>query len=218
MNIDGRVGCGNWTYLLNHPLQSHEWILVFALPYSTSPNEILISRGAWALPFVNISGYLTEGATWDKNALPPSSFSLKWGQRPGTQVLKVNANGSSVVKDTHTLGTVPLQNMFKAVPYLNGSAVLINVTSYSVTNPATQLVILDADFNQKMALNMTSNAADRSHQLEYNKEKDRVFYARITNNPDANPDNAYKGSILLSVIRDNIVKQQTPWINSFHSN
>ncbi|MBK6479052.1 MAG: hypothetical protein IPF93_12335 [Saprospiraceae bacterium] len=98
--------------------------------------------------------------------------------------------------------------MFKAVPYLDGSAVLINVRTSTVTNPTTQLVILDAEFNQKTALDMISNTADKSPQLEYSKEKDRVFYARITKNPDVNLDNTYKGSLLLTLIQDNSIKHQ----------
>ncbi len=208
MNIDYCVSCGNWGPLLFDPNQSVEWITVFPLTYSTTPSEILISKGSWALPFFNIAGYLTQGAVWNKSNLPPSSISIKADKRPDTQILKVNASGSSVVKDKFTLGTVPLQNMFKVVPYLDGSAILINVTSHSVSNPSTQLVILDANFSQKAALNMTFNAVDREHQLEYSKEKDRVFYARITNNPNVSTDNAFKGSILLSVITDNTIKAE----------
>ncbi len=207
MKVDDCVGCGGSDKLYNDPTQSQEWITVYNLPYSTTPDENIIRFGSFSQSFVAIGNYLAPGATWDETALPPSSFSRKMGPRPGTQLLKVNANGSSVVKDNYTLGTVPFQNMFKAVPYLNGSAVLINVPSYNVSIPATQLVILDADFNQT-ALNMISNPADHSHQLESNKEKDRVFYARITNNPNANADNIYKGSLLLSVIKDNSIQAE----------
>jgi len=190
------------------PNYSKEDVVAFNVPYSTTPDQSIITFGAFSLPSVLIFNYLTDGATWNPSALPPSTFSLKTEPKPGTQILKVNANGSSVVKDNYTLGSVPFQNMFKAVPYLNGSAVLINVPSRTVTNPATQLVILDADFKQTAVLNMTFNEADRSHQLDYNKEKDRIFYARLTNNPNVNSDNVYKGSILLSVISDNTIKQE----------
>lgn len=208
MKVDDCVGCGGSDYLRTDPTQSQEWITVIDLPYSTTPDENIIHYGGFSQSFVNISNYLTPGATWNETALPPSSFSIKIGPRPGTQLLKVNAEGSTVVKDNYTLGTVPLENMFKAVPYLDGSAVLINVTSRSVANPATQLVILDADFNQNAVLNMTFNTADREHQLEYNKAKDRIFYARITKNPDVNLDNTYKGSLLLTLIQDNSIKHQ----------
>ncbi len=194
------------------PDQSQEWIGGNLIPYSSTPNADIMSLGPFGWYGFVIMGYLTAGATWNPSALPSSSVSIKLGPRPGTQLLKVNANGSSVVKDNYTLGTVPFQNMFKAVPYLDGSAVLINVPSPNYVNPPvhgfsppTQLVLLDADFNQKAAQNMISNVADHSHQLEYNKEKDRIFYARMTNNPNGNTDNAYKGSLLLSVIRNNKV-------------
>ncbi len=208
--------CGANDFLINDPTQSQEWITIINLPYSTTPDAQLISSGIFSRPQITIENYLTQGATWDASALPASSFSLKRGPNPGTQLLKVNGNGSSVVKDNFNLGTVPFQNMYKAVPYLNGSAALINVTAYNpfygsdqsnVTNPTTQLVILDADFNQT-ALNMISNPADREYQLEYNKEKDRVFYARITNNPAVNKENNFKGSLLLSIIRDKTTKAE----------
>ena len=209
--------CGATDFLINDPTQSQEWITIFNLPYSTTPDAQIMSFGYFGgAPFINIANYLTPGAKWDASALPASSFSLKRGPNPGTQLLKVNGNGSSVVKDNFKLGTVPFQNMYKAVPYLNGSAALINVTAFNpfygtdqtnVTNPTTQLVILDADFNQT-ALNMISNPADRAYQLEYNKAKDQIFYARITNNPKGNVDNAYTGSLLLTIIKDNSIKSE----------
>jgi len=208
--------CGGTDILRNDPTQSQEWIAIINLPYSTTPDAQIMSFGNFSRPFISIENYLTHGVKWDASALPASSFSLKIGINPGTQLLKVNGSGSSVVKDNFKLGSVPLQNIFKAVPYRDGSAVIINVTAFNpfygspvsnVTNPTTQLVILDADFNQT-ALNMISNPADRAYQLEYNKEKDRVFFARITSNPAVNKENNFKGSLLVSIIRDNSIKTE----------
>jgi len=207
--------------MTNNPNQSQEWISGYPnIPYTDTPNEVIKNTGGAGQDVFAVFGYLTDGATWDPKNLPSSSVSLNIEPKPGTQIIKVNANGSFVVKDNYTLGTVPLQNMFKAVPYQDGSAVLINVSytnshsrnsqlqKLSVTNPKTQLAILDADFNQTTVVDLVASSADKEHQLEYSKEKDRVFYARMTNNPNASPDIVFKGSLLVSVIKDNSIKAQ----------
>lgn len=193
---------------LNDPSQSQEWILGTYIPYSTTPDAVISAFGPFVGPSFLVQGYLAEGATWNPSALPLSSLLLKYGSTPAMQLLKVNANGSTVVKDNYSLGTVPFQNMFKAVPHLDGSAVLINVPDNDYSKPTTQLAILNSDFNQSTVLNLISNSADRSHQLESNKEKDRVFYARITINPKASADDSFKGSLLLSVIKANSIKAE----------
>ncbi len=197
------------------PSQSQEWIVGNRIPYSDKPNGTIMSLGPFGAWGFVLMGYLTEGATWDPASLPSSTVSLKVRPRPGTQILKVNALGSSVVKDNYALGTVPLQNMFKAVPYLDGSAILINVPNFNrdfpalnVVNPATQLVLMDAAFNQKLALDMKPNPVDRAHQLISNETKDRIFYSRITSNPEVSVENAFKGSILLTVIQDFAIKAE----------
>ena len=124
---------------------------------------------------------------------------MKVGPRPGPQLIKVNANGSSVVMENYTLGTVPMKNTFKTVPYNEGFAVLINVPSSTSEYQPTQLVILDAAFKQNDVISMTSTAADYGHQLE--GSNDRVFYSRITTSPNSNGS---KRSLLLSVVRDNM--------------
>jgi hypothetical protein len=57
-------------------------------------------------------------------------------------------------------------------------------------------------------LNMVASSADKEHQLEYSREKDKVFYARMTSNPAVNTENAFKGSLLLTVIKDNSIKSE----------
>jgi hypothetical protein len=101
------------------------------------------------------------------------------------------------------LGTVPFQNMFKVVPYLEGSAVLINAPHKSAEYQPTQVVLLNSNFDQTGVIDLVSTYADNSYQLVANKSKDGVFYACITNNPNGSADNAYKGSILLYSIQEN---------------
>ena len=172
------------------------------IPYSSNPDEKIKIAGTNSFQYVttyNVLGYLTEGASWNPTALPPSSFSLKVGPRPAPQLIKVNANGSSVVMENYALGTVPMKNTFKTVPYNEGFAVLINVPSSTSEYQPTQLVILDAAFKQNDVISMTSTAADYGHQLE--GSNDRVFYSRITTSPNSNGS---KRSLLLSVVRDNM--------------
>ncbi|MDH4091780.1 MAG: hypothetical protein OEV24_15035 [Cyclobacteriaceae bacterium] len=198
------------------PNQSQEWIVGNTIPYSPIPDENIIAQGPLIAPGFVMMGYLTDGATWNPAALPSSYVSMKIDEPiPGTQILEVNANGSAVLKDNFVLGTLPLQNMYKAVPYQDGSAVLINVAftnavfaPLNVVNPKTQLAILDGDFNQTAVLNMVASSADKEHQLEYSREKDKVFYARMTSNPAVNTENAFKGSLLLTVIKDNSIKSE----------
>lgn len=171
------------------------------IPYSSNPDEVIKIGGTNSFQFITaytVLGYLTEGASWNPTALPPSSFSLKVGPRPGPQLIKVNANGSSVVKDNYVLGSVPFKTLDKSVPYQDGFATLINAPQISDDAP-TQLVILDAAFKQKDVISMTSTAADYGHQLEGGK--DRVFYSRITSSTNSNGS---KRSLLLSVVRNNM--------------
>ncbi len=200
----------------NNPLQSREtiWPLNY-IAYSEIPDKSVMS-GELFLDFFSppsfIWAYLTDGAIWKPDALPNSSFSQLGGEnvRPGPQLIKVNANGSSVVKENFVLGS-GIQNfktLFKSVPILNGFAVLTN--AQQVTNDPsdhhlgaygyqpTQLVILDDNFNQTI-IPVESGPADYGHQLESNKTQ--LFYARITGKPNTTGG---KNSLLLTTVRNNM--------------
>ena len=199
MNVIGNTNPWLLDPASHDPTVSGEWILVYpTLPYSTTPNKDVLTSAATPPNFL-IWPYLAEGATWNPDDFPASSFSIKKETKPGPQLLKVNASGSTVVKDNFIIGTVPLKNIFKSVPYNDGSAILINAPSTSDYQPS-QLVVLDANFNQKDAITMTSTPSDYGHQLE--GSKDRVFYARITNTTDNTKEISNKGSLLLYTIRN----------------
>lgn len=157
--------------------------------------------------------YLTEGANWDPANLPSATFSQIAGTRPEPQLIKVNANGSSVVKENFALGSgVKFKSLYKAVPFLDRFAVLINAQQIT-TNPSdfhlgafgyqpTQLVILDGNFNQVAAPSFDAKPGDSGHQLESNNNQ--FFYARNTYSPGVIGKNA----LLLSTVRDNVPIEQ----------
>ncbi len=186
----------------SNPSLSWEQIHIFPdIPYASQPNQSIISNSVNEFEFAKryaIWGYLTEGAKWDKTSLPESTFSIKAQPRPGPQLIKVNANGSSVVKDNFVLGSVPFKTLYKSVPYQDGFATLINAPQISADAP-TQLVLLDANFNQTVTIPMVSSTTDYGHQLEANN--DRIFYAHLKSTTTLGA----KASLLLYVIRNNIV-------------
>ena len=177
------------------PAMSWEWIFTYDKEYSSTTPDQAIMVNPSGSPFVLIYPYLTEGATWDPATLPVSKFTIKKEKVPATQLIKVNASGTSVVKENYSIGSVPLKNIFKAVNYNDGFAVLINAPPDPNDYQPTQLVVLDAEFNQKDVVTMTSSPAAYGHQLEGNE--DRVFYASLT----SNAGNTNSVSLLLSVIR-----------------
>ncbi len=199
----------------NNPSQSRETIWPRSSAYSEIPDKSVMNGELFQNIFTPPSfiwAYLTDGAIWKPDALPSSSFSQLGGEnvRPGPQLIKVNATGSSVVKENFVLGS-GIQNfktLFKSVPILNGFAVLTN--AYQVTNDPsdhhlgaygyqpTQLVILDANFNQTI-IPVESGPDDYGHQLESNKTQ--LFYARITGKPNTTGG---KNSLLLTTVRNNI--------------
>jgi len=197
------------------PAHSHETIWPHTNEYSEIPNQSIMSGFFLSFEYIPPSfiwPYLAEGVTWNDTELPNSIFSQKGGEniRPGPQVIKVNANGSTIVKDNFVLGSGPLsfKTLYKSVPYKDGFAVLIN--AQQVTNDAsdrhlgvygyqpTQLVILDANFNQTNVIPVESRPEDYGHQMESNK--DQIFYARITTNPGSTVSNV---SLLLSTVQNN---------------
>lgn len=154
--------------------------------------------------------YLTEGATWDPDNLPDASLSwVSAYSRPGPQLIKVNANGSTVVKENFMLGSggKSLKTLFKSVTFNDGFAVLIN--AQQVTNDPTdkhlgdfgyqptQLAILDANFNQTKVVAVEARPEDYGHQLESNKNQ--IFYTRVTTKPNSTGG---KNSLLISTIRN----------------
>ncbi len=187
----------------SNPTLSNERIYIFPdIPYASQPNQNIISNSKNEFGFAKryaIWGYLTEGAKWDKSSLPESTFSIKSQSRPGPQLIKVNANGSSVVKDNYVLGSVPFKTLYKSVPYQDGFAVLINAPQISVDAP-TQLVLLDVNFSQTVTIPMVSSTSDYGHQLEANN--DRIFYTHIKRTTTIG---GTKSSLFLSVVRNNIL-------------
>lgn len=205
-NYDGRS-------VNNDPAQSNEVIWIHGKNYSEIPDQFIMSN-----PFLTgdqpyfVWAYLAEGATWTPDALPNSTFSLLQGKpRPDPQLIKVNASGSSVVKENFVLGSggKSFKTLYKSVPFLDGFAVLINAPQ--VTNDPkdwhlgtygyqpTQLAIVDASFSQTNVIQVESRPDDYGHQLEGNN--DQFFYARITINPASTVSNV---SLLLSTVQNNV--------------
>ncbi len=200
-----------------NPANSFELIYPSDADYAEIPDQGIMSRGFLqdSEPESYVWAYLAEGATWDDNLLPEASFSQMRGTRPGPQLIKVNANGSSVVKENFGLGSggKNLKTLYKSVPYLDGFAVLIN--AQQVTNDPsdlhlgtygyqpTQIALLDADFNQTEIVPVESKPDDYGHQLESNSVQ--FFYARITAKPNTTGG---KNSLLLTTIRNNILINQ----------
>jgi hypothetical protein len=180
--------------------QSREYIMVNDVPYSTTPDPTVMA-GGYDMFFNNyfIWPYLAEGATWNPSSLPVSNLAIKSMARPGPQLVKVNAGGSSVAKEDFLNVPVPIKNVFKAVPYNDGFAVLFNAPQIYGGYQPTQLVILDADFNQVKVINMAPSA-DNLHQLE--SHNDRVFYASVTNPPNGNGGISNRVSLLISEVRN----------------
>ncbi len=194
------------------PTMSKEEIWINLGDYAETPDPLIMNRLIFTDEVDNhIWPYLAEGATWDPNALPDATFS--WSSRhtrPGPQIIKVNADGVSVVQENLNLGGngVLIKTLYKAVPIGDGYAVLINAPQVSL-NPSdphlgkfgyqpTQLVILDANFNQTNVIKVESGPDDFGHQLESNKEQ--VYYARITTRPNSTGG---KNSLVLSTVRNN---------------
>ncbi len=199
----------------NDPSLSLETIWPQYMEYAEIPDQSIMNGdflNDFYVPPSYIWAYLADGATWDATALPSASFSQVAGNytRPGPQLIKVNANGSSVVKENFELGSGvrAFKSLFKSVPFLDGFAVLIN--AQQVTNDPsdphlgsygykpTQLLILDASFNQTV-IPVEAGPDDYGHQLESNS--DQFFYARITSKPNTTGG---KNSLLLTTVRNNI--------------
>ncbi len=196
------------------PAQSREmiWINGGGVDYAEIPDQFIGNKRFMQEDVPDfVWAYLPEGATWNPDALPSATFSLSGSHsRPGPQLIKVNANGSTVVKENFALGQgVRFKTLFKSVPYLDGFAVLINAPQ--VTNDPsdihlgefryqpTQLVILDANFNQTNVIQVESRPDDYGHQLESNNNQ--FFYARITLNPNRKGG---KTSLLLSTFLNGV--------------
>jgi len=195
-----------------NPNQSQEQIWIHDnREYAQTPNPVIMNRVFFGIDLPSfVWPYLTEGATWDPNNLPEATYSWVGSySRPGPQLIKVNANGSSVVKENFVLGSGGgnFKTLFKSVPFSEGFAVLINAEQ--VTNDPndkhlgdfgyqpTQLAILDANFNQTKVIPVEARPEDYGHQLE--SDKNQIFYARITINPNSA---AGKNSLLISTIRN----------------
>ncbi len=218
INDQARSSLGSIWYshnVENDPSLSLETIWWFWNEYEEIPNQSIMNGDFLHDPFVPPSyvwAYLTEGASWNPDALPNSSFSQSGGIniRPGPQLIKVNANGSSVVKENFELGSVVkgFKTLFKSVPFNDGFAVIINAQQVtkdpsdihlgSYGYQPAQLVILDRNFNQTV-IPVESNNDDYGHQLESNGSQ--FFYARITGRPNTTGG---KNSLLLTTVRNNI--------------
>lgn len=186
---------------------STEWIFAYpTIPYSTTPDQNIFGSAAAQPTFITWS-YLAEGATWNPDDLPTSSFAIKTKPKPNAQLIKVNANGSSVVKDNYILGTVPYQKVFKIVPHDGGFAVLINAPNSVNEYQPTQLILLDANFNQSNVLAVKSSEGDNAYQMEGNSNNDRVFYARIT--PNSAENNSNYSTLMLSIVRNNTLLEKS---------
>ncbi len=189
------------------PTFSTEWIFAYpTIPYSTTPNQNIFGSAAAQPTFITWP-YLAEGATWNPDDLPTSSFAIKTKPKPNAQLIKVNASGSSVVKENYVLGTVPYQKVFKIVPHDGGFAVLINAPNSVNEYQTTQLILLDANFNQSNVLAVKSSEGDNAYQIEGNSNNDRVFYSRIT--PNSGEERTNKSTLLLSVVHNNSLLEKS---------
>ncbi|MDH4091779.1 MAG: hypothetical protein OEV24_15030 [Cyclobacteriaceae bacterium] len=203
----------NWA----DPTMSREIIWINLEEYAETPDPFIKNRRFLSDEINNfVWPYLAEGTTWNPSALPAASFT--WSNshtRPGPQIIKVNANGASVVQENFELGGngVSFKTLYKSVPVLDGFVVLINAPQVTVdpSDPhlgdfgyqPTQLVFLDANFNQTNVIPVQSTPYDYGHQMESNSEQ--VFYGRITTNPNSTTS---RTSLLLStVINNNLIEK-----------